>query len=320
MSKNDYHKTTLCIRMLEYLYSYDKRSIQEIASYLDTNPRNIPEYRKELQDAGYIIDSVQGKNGGYILQKKGMLPAVNLTYSEKIGLKAGLNYLSSREDFMQQSNFNRAMAKVAAQVNMNQEDKINPPVIKQFTLSMDRRDIANRYISFGKCIISRNRIRMKYIPMDCEAVEITIHPYKLFMYDDAWYVIAYCEEVDEIGYYKLNRVISFDILQKTFRVSVLYKERDYLDEYGMRKDGASIPVKLLITGRYAAHIGEFIYGKNQEIKEVDENTTLLSVTMQNEERILNFIMGFGKDCRIVEPDWLRESLKKKCLEIMERNK
>ena len=40
-------KTALCIQMLKILFSRDVVSIKELADELETNPRNIPEYRNE---------------------------------------------------------------------------------------------------------------------------------------------------------------------------------------------------------------------------------------------------------------------------------
>jgi Mn-dependent DtxR family transcriptional regulator len=54
--------------MLEILYSRGVISIAELARLLQTNPRNIPEYKKALEEAGYIIDQkatiVRWKNQG----------------------------------------------------------------------------------------------------------------------------------------------------------------------------------------------------------------------------------------------------------------
>ena len=40
---------------------------EELAKELDVNPRNIIEYRKELEAAGYDIITTSGKYGGYAL-------------------------------------------------------------------------------------------------------------------------------------------------------------------------------------------------------------------------------------------------------------
>lgn len=58
------------------LYTRDIMSIKELAEELDTNPRNIPEFRKELEAAGYPIETVSGRYGGYRLKKTDFFPTV----------------------------------------------------------------------------------------------------------------------------------------------------------------------------------------------------------------------------------------------------
>ena len=41
----------------------------ELAKELETNPRNIREFKKELVTAGYNIQEVKGRYGGYYLDE-----------------------------------------------------------------------------------------------------------------------------------------------------------------------------------------------------------------------------------------------------------
>ena len=79
-------KTALSIQMLEILYSRNIVGIAELARLLDTNPRNIPEYKKVLEEAGYVIDTIPGRYGGYVLNKKYTFPSTRLSDAEKEGL------------------------------------------------------------------------------------------------------------------------------------------------------------------------------------------------------------------------------------------
>ena len=64
-------KTALCIRMLQILNTGRIYKVTELAEILNTNPRNIYEYKKELDeisiDSGFYIETIPGKYGGYKL-------------------------------------------------------------------------------------------------------------------------------------------------------------------------------------------------------------------------------------------------------------
>lgn len=48
-------KAAMCIKMLQMLNSGRIYKVSELADLLETNPRNVIEYKKELEEAGYYI-------------------------------------------------------------------------------------------------------------------------------------------------------------------------------------------------------------------------------------------------------------------------
>lgn len=76
------NRTAKCIQMLILLKNKNIVSIEELAQKLNTNPRNIREYKKELVEAGYTIHSYRGSNGGYQLDHRARLILPQLTNEE----------------------------------------------------------------------------------------------------------------------------------------------------------------------------------------------------------------------------------------------
>ena len=52
-------------------------------------------------------------------------------------------------------------------------------------------------------------------------------------------------------------------------------------------------------------VKERIYGKGQKVEVVDDKTIVLSCKMQNKENIIAFVLGFGSNCEVLEPEWLK---------------
>ena len=297
-------KTSLSIQMLEILYSRNIVGIAELARILDTNPRNIPEYKKVLEEAGYVIDTVPGRYGGYVLNKKYTFPTTRLTDPEKEGLMQGFDYLLSRNDFMRKDDYAKAMAKISAAL-MATDTPENTLIANRFPLAMPQEEIEKRYAAMAHCIANKLAVEMEYLSLSNEVSKRTFHPYKLFMYNNAWFVIGFDEKSSAFRYFKLNRIQSFNITNQKFRIPLTYNERDFLDEFGMRQNGEWYPIKLKLVGKHAMLVKERIYGKNQTVEAVDQNTSILSVEMQNKEDILSFVLGFGANCEVLEPEWLR---------------
>ena len=313
-------KAAMCIRMLQLMNTGRTFKCSELADILETNQRNIIEYKKELEEAGYYIISIPGKYGGYRLDKSKTIPSLRFTKEEDAALAEGVGYLSSRNDFLYQRNFQSAIAKVYSSFN-NVVPEEDVTVLNRFPLAMPMEELMLRYDTIKNCLAPGRReqgrvIEMTYLSQNNEVSTRYLHPYKLFMYNNAWFVLGYDEESAEVRYFKLNRIQTLCVTDKKFRMLLSYNEGDYLNEFGMKQNGEWYPVKLKLTGTYAMLVKERIYGKDQEIEIVDETTTILSCKMQNKDNILKFALGFGRCCKVLEPQWLTEEIKNVCKEIL----
>lgn len=302
-------KTSQCIKLLRILYSRKQPvNITELAGELETNPRNIPEYVKELRLIGFEIEPVHGKYGGYVLNRESTFPAVRLSDSEREAFMTGYEYLLARNDFMEIENYKKAMQKVSSAI-INRDSILDETMLAyRFPLSMPQEDLEKRYFAIQQCIVQKTVIEIEYLSQKNEVTKRIIHPYKLFMYNNAWFVLGFDESKGDIRYFKLNRIQDFAVQHRKFVQLLTYKESDYLDEYGMKNNGDWYPIKLKLTENYAMLVKERIYGKDQTIEEVDDKTTILSVKMQGQENILVFVLGFGSNCEVLEPEWLKEKV------------
>ena len=92
-------KAAMCMKMLQILNTGRVYKCSELASLLDTNSRNIIEYKKELEEAGYYIISIPGKYGGYKLDKSDTFPSLKLKEEERKALIDSLEFILSRKKF-----------------------------------------------------------------------------------------------------------------------------------------------------------------------------------------------------------------------------
>ena len=313
----EYTRTAASILMLEILYSRDLVSISELARLLQTNRRNIPEYKKELQYAGYLIDSVPGRYGGYRLVKNALFPSIKLDKEEQDALLRGFDFLLKRNDFLEKEEFGKAMAKVSAAI-IRDSVKTDTLIANRFPLVMPEKELEERYEAFLGAVKTRTVIEIEYRSLKNMVTRRSFHPYRLFMYDNAWCVVGHDEETDTVIYLKLNRMQSFRLTNRRFRIPLTYVESEYLDEFGMKKNGEWYPIKLRITGAYARMASERVFGKEQTLETVAADTVILTCMMQNKERIVRFVLGFGENCTVLEPEWLIEKISKKAREIIQK--
>lgn len=305
-------RTGLCIKMLMILYTRDIVSIKELAEELDTNPRNIPEFRKELEAAGYPIETVSGRYGGYRLKKTDFFPTVRLTDAEKKALVGSFEYITNQKNFPSMPAYKTAMEKIMAMNRYRTLKDDEMIMIPRHPLAMPEEEIQERYAIISECVEYHTKLKMEYRSNDNVIRERTVHPYKLYMYNSAWFMLAYCELAKEIRYFKLNRITSFSKLPQKFDYIYSYREgsewHEWLDKYGMTRNGDWYGVKLKFTGKYAMIVQDYLYGKDQVTECVDSNTTILTLKMQYKDSIPNFVLGFGEFCEVLEPEWLKKDV------------
>ena len=308
----------MCIRMLQILNTGRVYKVSELADLLETNPRNILEYKKELNEVAtecgyeFFIDTVPGRDGGYKLNGHVIIPSLSLTHKEKEALVEGMDYLMARNDFMAKKDYPLAIGKIISSLIMEDIKKDESiSVINRFPLSMSEDDIANRYKIFQEAIKFKRKVKFKYLSQKNVVTERLFDPYELFMYNNAYFVIGWNNSQDDnsgVRWFKLNRIQEIEMTTERFNPWTNYHKNDYLDEYGFKSNGEWYHVEFIAYGTYAALCKERIYGKNQIVESIDENSTKVSVDMQNQESIRVFILGFGKNVEVLEPDWLKNDL------------
>ena len=97
-------------------------------------------------------------------------------------------------------------------------------------------------------------------------------------------------------------------------------ELNYLQKSVLKSNGEFHHVVYLARGVRKHLASERVYGKNQTVEEIDEDTIKVSVDMQNEELILSYILSCGTDIEVLEPQWLIEEIIEKVKEIKEKYK
>ncbi len=312
------NKTAQCILLLNCLNRKNIMNTNELAELLETNPRNISEYIKELEIAGYTIESIMGKYGGYHLVKEECFPVLKFSKEEIAVLNEVTSYIDSAKDFLNKKTFFKAISKVfSAQYHNDPNSQILN--FERFPLSMNFSDLEKRYMIICESINENKKLEIIYLSTKNKENTHIIHPYKTFIYNGSWFMLGYNERIKDLGYYKLNRIIDLKIKNEFFKVSALYDLKDYIDEYGMKQNGEYYEVILDFYDLYTV-ISERVYGKNQVIEIIDDKITRLKCKMQNKNAIINFVLGFGSKVKVISPNWLVDDVKKETINIMNNYK
>ena len=139
-------KAAMCIRMLQILNTGRVYKVSELADLLETNPRNVIEYKKELDEmvsdefgtTGFFIETIPGRYGGYKLNGNITLPPLLLSSIEKEALLDAYNYTLTKKDFVKKKELAQAFSKVTSNVKI-EEKKNNILAVDKYQLQMNEK-------------------------------------------------------------------------------------------------------------------------------------------------------------------------------------
>ena len=63
-------------------------------------------------------------------------------------------------------------------------------------------------------------------------------------------------------------------------------------------------IKLCLSGKPAMYAHEYLYGIDQVITEIDADNTIIEFTTEYKYNTVQLVLGFGADCKVLEPEWL----------------
>ena len=302
--------------MLTYLQSGKVYKISELVTKLENetgdriNPRNIIEYRKELELAGYRINVFSGKYGGYQLDKSSLFPTIQFSSDEKQVLIDAYEYLSSKICFLKKDVLDKAFGKIYSSFNNEIKHKQYISIDKD-SLVMDENELKIRFDAISKCVTKKRKVRISYESSQTGIQSHIVHPYKLFLNNDEWYFFAWNPEIGNVWYYKLTRIIDYEILDETFTIWKYFDPKNYINEYGLKKDGEWYEIEFIVSGPYATRFKEKRHGKNQKIEPLEDGRFRVNFSMQNKQDILSLMLAGGDYVEKISPRGLIKHILKK---------
>lgn len=311
------NRTSLCIQMLQLLKSRGTLTTQDIAKALETNVRNIREYRKELELAGYHIESTTGKFGGYRLLSDCLLPSIQLSSEEKRALQEAQTYLSSHTDFIMGTQATRAIDKVLSNTPLEEHHT-------GFYLDNEQYVVSNTikyYIElFETAIKEKTSIMLSYRSMkDQTPQRIQIHPYEIINYKGAYYCVAYSLKAKDFRIYKFSEERMKDCIQTDhhFHREAGFDIKQHIGKSGLVKNDI-VEVELEIYGEAAILTAEKQIGLHPSHQWIDPQTLYYKTIFEGKQEALSFVMSLGAKATLRSPAFLKEEIRAQLLLLQQR--
>ena len=153
-----------------------------------------------------------------------------------------------------------------------------------------------------------------------------IKPYRLFSHQDTVYLHAGLagkpgeryREPDFDPLLAVHRIKMVDLDDRFFTIPENYDfEKTFNQNFGIIKQ-ETFEVTVEFTGFAAGFVSERIWSPDQEIKTLPEGVIELTFSASSEPELVSWILSFGDEARLLEPDWLVDEVKEQVARMKEK--
>lgn len=294
------NRTSLCIRMLLILKANATKqnpiNSKELAQALEVNPRNIREYKRELITAGYNIQEIKGRYGGYYLDETSIFPALRLDKQEEQALLEAKHFIQTQQ-FEKKSSFNSAVDKV---LNSSRDmNLIFPIYMDDPNIQMSKKELSMLH-TVQDALEMNHSIELTYQAKRQQASETyLVDPYELIHYHDAYYVLGYNHTRQDSRMYRFSseRMKKVVCSEKRFTRDVDFHVEAHIGKNSLIK-GEFYRVTVWVSPAILRLFKEAYWGL--DFREEEEN--IYSFLVEDLYLLYRQLFSFGKDIRILSPE------------------
>lgn len=294
-------------RLFEIIYlllGEEKYTASALAERFEVSVRTIYRDIEVLSSAGIPIYMERGRGGGISLLPDYILNKTVLTEEEKSDVLSALKAVNS----LDLSNRDTAASKLFSLLGDKGEDWIEVDFSSWGNGEAERQT----FNSIKTAILDKRILSFQYSSGNGNRMERIVEPLKLYFKGTNWYLYGFCRVRMDYRFFKLRRIKNLKNSEETFQRECpanIFKEENYVS-----KDVHTIKVKLLFSPEAAYRV----YDEFDNIREQEEGYLLVEEEIQHGTWLSGWIMSFGSDCTVIEPESMRDSIKKN-ISIMNKN-
>lgn len=197
-------KLSNVLLLIDYLQTGRKYTITELAEKLEVSPRMVRSYKEELEKAGIYIDTIMGPYGGYVLNQSIRLPARKFKKQDYELLE---KYIQAEPDSKQKEQLLLLKDKIQGVYIGSKKEA------KELNLT---ETVQRKYNLLTRAIKERKKVKITYYSYNKGENNRVICPAEMFLFQDGWYVAAFCLMKNDIRHFELKRIRNCELLEETF--------------------------------------------------------------------------------------------------------
>ena len=314
------NRTDRLLALVLKLQGNGRQRAEDLAASFETSKRTIYRDIQALSEAGVPVISMPGQ--GYSLMEGYFLPPLSFTTDEATMLLMGADFMARSFDAEYREAAHSAGAKIETVLPEKLRDEVRSlrESIRFVPINQpDRPGEAEMLQQVRRAIMTRKTARFRYHTRFTEDGKgkqrvREADPYGMLNAGGIWYLVAHCHLRRDTRIFRLDRLADLSILDKRFERPSGFKLTE-----PERDEQRNIVVRALFDREIAPWVRE---ARSYFVVEMEDTSEGLLVVLRvrMESEIVQWLLGWGGNVRVLEPDSLRLRLAEEGRRILENNR
>lgn len=286
-------------RLFEIVYILlNKKTVtaRELAAEFEVSVRTILRDVETLSEAGIPIYTQQGKGGGISILDHFVLNKTAISAAEQDQILFALQSLSATEQLEPEG----ILSKLRAFFDKSGNNWIEVDFSRWGNRDQDK----EQFEHLKQAILEKRMLTFTYVDGYGKETQRKIYPVKLAFKSKAWYLQGYCLDKQDYRTFKVTRMANTGVTEEPIPDSL--PTAPAIEPKEMNFDSL-VTIKLKFSPQSAYRIyDEFVQTQNVSQNEAGE--TILSVELPEDSWIYGYLLSFGSQMEVLEPEHIRERL------------
>lgn len=289
-------------RIVYYLLQNGKATAPELAQKFEVSIRTIYRDIDSISSAGIPIYATQGKGGGISILNDYMLDKSLFSEQEQEQMLTALQGMIATTE----KNSNELLTKLSGLFQIKSTNWIEV----DFSDWAHRTPQQDTFNIIKEAIFQKKIISFCYFSGKGNKEKRNVRPIRLVFKSKSWYLYSFCLLRNDYRFFKLTRIKELEMLSEIFT-------QDFTPtkiEKQIQVEN-TVAVKLKFDRQAAFRVyDEF----TDNITEDSQGNLYVQVDLPDNEVLYSYVMSFSDSVEIIEPQSIREQMKKRLQKMQEK--
>jgi predicted DNA-binding transcriptional regulator YafY len=151
-----------------------------------------------------------------------------------------------------------------------------------------------------------------------EPVTYDAYPYGLVYHRGSLYLVGFAPQHGEIRHWKVDRMEAAELTELKFPKPPDFDLATHLSSsFGIYHGDGEIPIKIRFTSAVARYVTESAWHPSQQLHPQPDGSLLATFCLGSTEEIKRWILSFGPEAEVLEPERLRQEIADEARQILQ---